>query len=70
MAELTPTERMDRIEALITKLEFDVTKLRTEDELDVVVTDVFDDLQALENRITALENNLDMVEKTVSQDNG
>lgn len=70
MAELTPTERMDRVEVLLAKMKVDANKLRTEDELDAVVDTIFGELQDLENRITALENNLDIVETTISTTNG
>ena len=70
MAELTPTERMDRIQALLIKTEIEAKKLRSEDELDAVADNVFGELQDLENRIAALENNLDIVEMTISTANG
>ena len=70
MAELTLSERIERIKALIIKATIEVNQLRSEDELDAVVSNVFDELQDLENRVIALENNLDMVEMTISTANG
>ena len=70
MAELTPQERMDRIRALLSRMTEETNKLRTFDELDAVVQEIFGEIQDLENRIVALENNLDIVEDTVSLPNG
>jgi len=70
MAELTPEERMDRIEALLARLTEVTNKLRTFDELDAVVQEIFGEIETLGNRIEALEHNLDMVESTVSPPNG
>ena len=66
MSELTPIERMDRVEALLIKTKVEANKLRSEPELDAVVDNIFDELQDLENRVTTLENNLEMVEMTIS----
>ena len=70
MAELTPIERMTRIRALLVKTKIEVHKLRNEDELDAVVNNISEKLQNLGNRITILENNLDLVEMTISTANG
>jgi archaellum component FlaC len=70
MAELTPEERMDRIEALLARMTEVTNKLRTFDELDAVVQEIFGEIEDLGHRIEALENNLDMVESTVSPPNG
>jgi len=70
MAEITLQERMDRIKALLIKTTNQVHKLRSEDELDTVVDIIFGELEDLENRIVALENNLDMVEMTISSTDG
>ena len=70
MSELTFDERMDRIESLAVKISNDFGKIRTEDELDAVVDQVFDELDDLENRLKALETNLDMVNATISTANG
>ena len=70
MSELTFDERMDRMEALTVKVYNDTIKLRTEKELDAVVDEIFDVLDDLENRLKALSNNLDIVEKTITTANG
>jgi len=70
MSELTFDERMDRIDSLTVKVFNEAIKLRTEDELDEVIDLVFDELNDLENRITALKNNLNIVKKTIDPTNG
>jgi len=70
MSEITFDERMTNIETLVVKIFNDFRKLRTEDELDAVVEQVFDELNDLENRIAALRNNLEMVKKIIPTANG
>ena len=66
MSEITPTERMDRVEVLLSRTTNRISKLRTEDELDAVVREIFDELLDLENRIVTMENNLDIAKRTIS----
>ena len=70
MSELTPTERMNNVEALLSRTTQRVHQLRTFDELDAVVEEVFGEIQDLEDRITSLENNLGMIESILPTTNG
>jgi hypothetical protein len=68
---LTFDERMDALEALMTRVANDASDLATDDEIDAVVTQIFDEtIQDLRDRTTALKNNLDIVERTISTANG
>lgn len=68
---LTPEQRISNLEASIVKITNDLKKnIATFDELDAVVTEVFDAQQALEDRILALKNNIDIVKDTISQRQG
>jgi uncharacterized protein YhjY with autotransporter beta-barrel domain len=67
---LTPDERISNLEAIVVKLTNDTSDLATFDELDAVVTQLFDDQDALSQRILALGNNIDIVKQTISQRQG
>lgn len=67
---LTPSERISNIEAIVVKLTHDGNELATFDELDAVVREVFDYQYGLIDRITALENNIDIVRTIISETTG
>jgi len=56
---------MDRIDALLTKLQMDANKLRTHDELNAVVEDIFGQLDDLKNRTKILKTNLTITKLTL-----
>jgi hypothetical protein len=70
MSELTFDERIDTVESLLVKNYNDSLKLRTDPELDAVREDIFNKLTDLENRVTAVKNNLEMVSKIINTANG
>jgi hypothetical protein len=63
---LTFAERMNNIEALVVRIYNLAQDLATFDEADAVVTQIFDDIEGLEDRITALKNNINMIERILS----
>lgn len=63
---LTFNERMNNIEALTVRTYNLAQDLATFDEADTVVTQIFDNIEDLEERITALKNNINMIEKILS----
>lgn len=68
---LTFENRMNNLEALAVKVSNDVNNLATDDELDAIVTQIFDDIIGdLTTRIAAAKNTLDIVERTISITNG
>jgi hypothetical protein len=70
VTEITPTNRMNEIETLINIVDNNVNELPTFDDLDTVVSQIFDDLTDIENRIKAIENILDMIERIISPTDG
>lgn len=68
---LTFSQRMDAIESLIVKVNNDINNLASFEERAAVVDEIFNvTLKDQENRIKAIENILDMVERTISTTNG
>lgn len=64
-------DRADNIEALMVQVYNDTMKLATDDELDAVVTQIFDQgIEILQCRIEAVKNNLDIVERIISAATG
>lgn len=63
---LTPSERIQNLEAAVVKLKHDADELATFDELDAVVRELFDEQYELTDRITALRNNIDIVREIIS----
>jgi len=54
-------ERISNFEANIVKIYHDIKELATDDEIDAVITQLFSDLNKLEDQITTLENNLTLI---------
>ena len=64
-------DRADNIEALMVQVYNDTMKLATDDELDAVVTQIFNNgIEVLRARIEAVKNNLDIVERIISAATG
>jgi hypothetical protein len=57
---------MDNIEALALVIYNLAQDLASFDELDAVVVQVFDDLDDLRDRVAAIKNNLNIIDKTLS----
>ena len=67
---LTLEERLDNIESMLVQLVNDSKNLATDDELDAVVTQIFDTIDSLEDRVSALKNNLAIVKEILAAATG
>jgi len=67
---LTNDERIKNLEASVVKLKHDTDDLATDDELDAVVTQVFDKQEELASRIQTLKHNMALVKEILSSAQG
>ena len=67
---LTFSERMDNLEALLSAISFEYSKIATDDELDAAVTEIWDRVDSVKERTKVIENTLNINREILSTANG
>jgi len=68
---LTFSERIQAVEALLTTIAYKYSnEIASDAELDAAINDLWDQIDALKDRVKILENNVDITRENLSTANG